>query len=182
MTNSNNRNDEAQTPAKVVLRAVDLINSQNTMTLATSAGESTWAAPVYYVYEHCAFYFFSDPESRHIREGLPARESSAAIHAPSTGWRDIRGIQMSGRIERIPLGREAASAFGAYLKKYPFCKEFFSPGSVLNLETSAADSRPNCISLFRSGCIIRTMAFNSAIVNWLIYPIVIMGASELQSE
>jgi uncharacterized protein YhbP (UPF0306 family) len=135
MTNSNKKNDEALTTGKVALRAVDLINSQNTMTLATSACESAWAAPVYYVYEHCAFYFFSDPESRHIREGLLAGDSSAAIHAPSTGWRDICGIQMSGKIKRLPLGREAASAFGAYLKKYPFCKEFFSPGSVLNLET-----------------------------------------------
>jgi len=138
MTNSNNRNEEAPAPEKAALQARDLINNQNTMTLATSAGKSAWAAPVYYAYEHGAFYFFSDPESRHIREGLPAGESSASIHAPSTGWRDIRGIQMSGRIERIPLGREAASAFGAYLKKYPFCKEFFSPGRVLNLESFSA--------------------------------------------
>jgi len=135
MTNSNKKNEEALTPEKVALRAVDLINGQNTMTLATSAGESAWAAPVYYVYEHGVFYFFSDPESRHIREGLNAGDSSAAIHAPSTGWRDICGIQMSGKIKRLRLGREAASAFGSYLKKYPFCKEFFSPGSVLNLET-----------------------------------------------
>ena len=117
------------------MRAADLINSQNTMTLATAIGDSAWAAPVYYVYEHGAFYFFSDPESRHIQEGLTAGDSSAAIHAPSSEWRDIRGVQMSGKIERVPVGREAASAFGAYLKKYPFCKEFFSPGSVMNLET-----------------------------------------------
>jgi len=135
MTNSNNDNDAALISGKAALQAVDLINSQNTMTLATSAGDSAWAAPVYYVYTHSAFYFFSDPESRHIREGLPARESSAAIHAPSTGWRDICGIQMSGKIIRLPLNREAASAFVAYLKKYPFCTEFFSPGAELNLET-----------------------------------------------
>ena len=135
MTNSKNKNYEALTPEKVAVRAVGLISSQNTMTLATSAGESAWAAPVYYVYENCAFYFFSDPESRHVREGLHAGDSSAAIHTPSTGWRDICGIQMSGKIIRLPLGREAASAFVAYLKKYPFCKEFFSPGAELNLET-----------------------------------------------
>ena len=122
-------------PEQVAKRAVDLINSQNTMTLATADGESAWAAPVYYVYDGGAFYFFSDPESRHIQEGLSDSESSAAIHAPSIEWRDICGIQMSGKIKRVPLGREAATAFGAYLKKYPFCKEFFSPGSVLNLET-----------------------------------------------
>jgi uncharacterized protein YhbP (UPF0306 family) len=120
---------------EVALRAVDLINRLTTMTLATSDGESAWAAPVYYVYDRRAFYFFSDPESRHIHEGLTTGQSSAAIHAPSREWRDICGVQMSGKIERIPLGREAASAFGAYLKKYPFCKEFFTPGSTMSLET-----------------------------------------------
>jgi uncharacterized protein YhbP (UPF0306 family) len=133
--NSKNKNGADLQSEQVALRAVDLLNSQNTMTLATTVGESAWAAPVYYVYGRRAFYFFSDPESRHIREGLTAGDSSAAIHAPSTEWRDICGVQMSGKIERVPLGREAASAFGAYLKKYPFCKEFFSPGSVMNLET-----------------------------------------------
>ena len=129
------RSENRLPPEQVASRAVDLINQQNTMTLATAAGESAWAAPVYYVYNSRAFYFFSDPESRHIQEGLSTRESSAAIHAPSHEWRDICGIQMSGRIERVPLGREAASAFSAYLKKYPFCKDFFKPGSVLNLES-----------------------------------------------
>lgn len=122
-------------PEEVALRAVQLINRQNTMTLATSAGESAWAAPVYFVYDGGAFYFFSDPASRHIREGLAVGGSSAAIHAPSVEWRDICGIQMSGKLMPVPLGREAATAFGAYLKKYPFCREFFSPGSIMKLET-----------------------------------------------
>ena len=123
------------TPGEVALRAVDLINSQNTMTLATSDGESAWAAPVYFVFHRGGFYFFSDPESRHIQDGRSGSKSSAAIHAPSKEWRDICGIQMSGKINPISLGREAASAFGAYLNKYPFCKEFFSPGSTMSLET-----------------------------------------------
>ena len=134
MNSKTDNGDELQ-PAQVALRAADLIDSQNTMTLATAVGDSAWAAPVYYAYKHGAFYFFSDPASRHIQEGLTAGDSSAAIHAPSWEWRDICGIQMSGKIERVPIGREAASAFGIYLKKYPFCKEFFSPGSVMSLET-----------------------------------------------
>lgn len=129
-----NKNGRGLKPDEIAERAVDLINRQNTMTLATSSGHSAWAAPVYYVYESCSFYFFSDPESRHIQEGIATVECSAAIHAVSIGWRDICGIQMSGKIEGVPIGREAASAFNAYLKKYPFCKEFFSPGSLLNLE------------------------------------------------
>lgn len=129
------KNNQALTSDVIAEKAVDLIHRQNTMTLATSNGASAWAAPVYYVYASRCFYFFSDPDSRHIREGMASVGCAAAIHAASTGWRDICGIQMSGKIERVSIGREAASAFKAYIKKYPFCKEFFSPGSLLNLET-----------------------------------------------
>ena len=86
------QDEEGLPPEQVASRAVDLINRQNTMTLATSAGDSAWAAPVYYVYERRSFYFFSDPESRHMQEGLAAGHSSAAIHAPSSEWRDICGV------------------------------------------------------------------------------------------
>lgn len=135
MMKPGNKGEVRPSPEEVALRAVDLFNRQNTMTLATSGGESAWAAPVYFVYVGGAFYFFSDPDSRHIREGLADGGSSGAIYAPSIEWRDICGAQMSGKIERVPLGREAATAFGAYLKKYPFCKEFFSAGSIMKLET-----------------------------------------------
>ena len=47
-------------PAEIAERAAELINRQNTMTLATSCGKSAWAAPVYYVYHSGLFYFFSE--------------------------------------------------------------------------------------------------------------------------
>ena len=118
---------------QIVGRTLELINSQTTMTLATAKNDSAWAAPVYYVYRRGFFYFFSNPEARHIVEGLTASESSAAIHSPAKEWQDICGIQMAGKIERVPLGREAKNAFGAYLKKFPFCSEFFAPGHLLDL-------------------------------------------------
>ena len=52
MTNANNKNDAALIPGKAALQAVDLINSQNTVPLATSTGESAWTPAVYDVYEH----------------------------------------------------------------------------------------------------------------------------------
>ena len=120
---------------QLVDRTLDLINNQSTMTLATAKNDSAWAAPIYYAYRRRFFYFFSDPEARHIVEGLTTGESSAAIYSPSIGWRDICGIQMAGKIERVPIGKEATQAFGVYLKKFPFCKEFFAPGRLLKLET-----------------------------------------------
>jgi len=132
---SENKNGQRIKGDQIVSRTLELINSRTTMTLATAKNDSAWAAPVYYAYRCGFFYFFSNPEARHIVEGLITSQSSAAIHSSSKEWRDICGIQMAGKIQRVPLGREAKNAFGAYMKKFPFCREFFSPGQLLDLTT-----------------------------------------------
>lgn len=114
--------------------AIELIDSQSTMALATAAGGKAWVAPVYYVYYQGAFYFFSAPDSRHIQESMASRSASAAIYPFVASWRDIRGVQMSGRIEKVRPGLKAVRALRAYIEKYPFTKEFFNPGQELDLE------------------------------------------------
>ncbi len=114
--------------------AKGLINEQNTMTLATCKGSVAWAAPVYYVFFKSAFYFFSDPSSRHIVETLESGQASGAIHGFAAGWQEIRGIQMTGCIEALAMGLESAEVIGVYLKKFQFTKELFSAGSALNLD------------------------------------------------
>ncbi len=122
-------------PGAAELRALaeELIQNQNTMTLATSMNAEAWAAPVYYVYHKFGFYFFSDPQSRHIREALESGQVSVAIHAASIDWRGIRGMQMSGQVEHVSGKMDALKAVGAYLGKFPFTKEFFSPGLALDI-------------------------------------------------
>ena len=114
--------------------AEELINQQSTMTLATARESVAWAAPVYYVLFRSVFYFFSDPKSRHILESMEGEQVSAAIYPSVTGWREIRGIQMSGLIQQMSPGLEAIQAIRAYLKKFPFTKEFFDSHQPLNLE------------------------------------------------
>ncbi len=114
--------------------ARELINDQNTVTLATCSEKEAWAAPVYYVFMKSAFYFFSDPGSRHIVEALRNGQASGAIHGYAAGWQEIRGIQMTGSLEALSVGLESAEAIKAYLKKFQFTKEFFSSGSVLTLD------------------------------------------------
>ena len=114
--------------------ALELINSQSTLALATARDNRAWAAPVYYVYYKSAFYFFSSPESRHIEEAKDCEEVSAAIYPEVTSWQDIRGIQMSGSIKKAGLGLTAMGALRAYNSKYSFTKEFFEPGQALDLE------------------------------------------------
>ena len=114
--------------------ALGLIEEQHIMTLATAGEGGPWAAPVYYAFLESAFYFFSDPSSRHIEESLLVRRASAAIFSQVFGWRDIRGIQMSGAVEPVAPGPVALRAIGSYLKKFPFTMDFFNPSGPIDLE------------------------------------------------
>lgn len=114
--------------------AVDLIEGQSTMTLATAKGDVAWSAPVYYVFFKSFFYFFSDPSSRHIQESLASGQASSSIYVNASTWQEIRGIQMSGQMETVGPGLGTIQVIHAYLKKFPFTKDFFKPGQDLNLE------------------------------------------------
>ncbi|MBW2065205.1 MAG: pyridoxamine 5'-phosphate oxidase family protein [Deltaproteobacteria bacterium] len=113
--------------------AIELILEQTTMTLATAHEDIAWSAPVYYVNREFNFYFFSDPESRHIKESMRSGQASASIFVPASSWRDIRGIQMSGSVKALSPGLEAVNIFRIYLKKYPFTEDFFDSGQKIDL-------------------------------------------------
>jgi len=115
--------------------AEELIRKQSTLTLATAKGNRAWAAPVYYVFFKSAFYFFSDPKSRHIQEALEAGNASAAIYPSVFAWRDIRGMQMSGKIIKVSSGLEAIRAIRHYIRKFPFTKEFFGESETMDLDS-----------------------------------------------
>jgi uncharacterized protein YhbP (UPF0306 family) len=120
---------------KIRALAEALIKEQSTITLATAREKIAWAAPVYYVFVKSAFYFFSDPASRHILESLESGQAAAAVYAHATSWQGIRGLQMSGVIEPVSAGLEAVKAIRAYLAKFPFTREFFESDDSIDLTT-----------------------------------------------
>jgi uncharacterized protein YhbP (UPF0306 family) len=128
-------NDSEQSPGGQEIKslAVSLLAEQTTMTLATAVENNAWAAPVYYVFFNSAFYFLSDPKSRHIRESLQSGRPAASVYAAASTWQKIRGVQMNGRVQPVAVGREALQVLSAYLAKYPFTKEFFPRNSPLDL-------------------------------------------------
>ena len=101
-----------------------LIQTQRTLVLGT-ADPDPWCAPVYYVYQERAFFFFSSERSRHIRGALACKRCAASIFRDGDDWREIEGLQMDGRLERIQLGSKAVSVFRAYLNKFPAVRESF---------------------------------------------------------
>jgi uncharacterized protein YhbP (UPF0306 family) len=104
--------------------ALQLIQTQKTLVLATAAPEP-WAAPVYYEYQKQRFYFFSGADSRHITAALSSGRCSGAVFRDSDDWREIEGLQMEGRLEEVRFGAEAARVFAAYVKRFPTVKSFF---------------------------------------------------------
>lgn len=119
---------------KIKSLALELINRQSTMTLATARSSIAWAAPVYYVLYKSSFFFFSDPSSRHIVETTESQQAAAAIYPYADTWQGIRGIQMSGSIRRLMPGVTAIQAVRAYTGKFPFTKDFFEADQALTLE------------------------------------------------
>jgi uncharacterized protein len=116
------------------LSAKKLINEKLTMTLATASHDAAWAAPVYFVVWGDCFYFFSNPQSRHIIEALRSGQAAAAIYEESAQWEGLKGIQMSGKINVVSPGLEAINALGAYVKKFSLMNSFFADPGALNLE------------------------------------------------
>ena len=95
------------------------------MTLATSGPEGApHAAPVYFAAgENCRLYFFSDGDSQHALDLRTQASAAASIHPLVSGWQEIRGLQLRGRVRAVPAGVEWEQAWALYQAKFPFVRD-----------------------------------------------------------
>lgn len=114
--------------------ALALIQSEATLTLATAGQSGPWSAPVYYVHIDGWFYFFSSPESRHIRQAMASGEAAASLFHQADSWQAIRGIQMAGTVQRIRSVSRSVNVVATYLKRFPFTREFFPDTAAPGLD------------------------------------------------
>lgn len=116
--------------------ALELIHSHHVLTLSTCSDNVPWSAPLYYIFKHSCFYFFSNPESHHMVDISLNNRCAASVHTRSTGWKDIRGLQMTGVVKPAGISPESASAFISYLNKFNFISEMDKmTESVTNIES-----------------------------------------------
>jgi 4-hydroxy-3-polyprenylbenzoate decarboxylase len=103
------------------------------MTLATSGADGApHAAPVYFAAdENHHLYFFSDADSQHALDLQTEARAAATIHPLVSGWQEIRGLQLRGRVRAVPEGEEWERAWTLYRAKFPF---------VENLKQAVAQS------------------------------------------
>lgn len=98
------------------------LKEHNTMSLATSYGNSPYAASLFYASDGFVLYFFSRPESRHVINILLNPNVAATINKDYTEWRNIKGLQITGKARKVPPA-ETGPARGVYERKYPFLNE-----------------------------------------------------------
>jgi uncharacterized protein YhbP (UPF0306 family) len=99
------------------------LDGERTMTLAFADTAGPWAADVYYVRRGAEFFVLSSPSSRHARAFSTGAAAAATVRADSRDWREIRGVQMSGRAGEVAAGPERETALGLYTGRFPFATE-----------------------------------------------------------
>jgi uncharacterized protein YhbP (UPF0306 family) len=114
--------------------ALALIRGGSTLTLATAAGNGPWSAPVYYVFLDGCFYFFSSPDSRHIREAAASGSAAASVFEAGDSWQTLKGLQMAGKIESVESAVRCLKVVTAYLQRYDFVRAFFTGRSSLTAD------------------------------------------------
>jgi len=94
---------------------------RNTLTLATLGPDGDpQAADLYYAEtDDLALYFVSIPGSRHAANIVRYPRVAVTIHADTSRWRDIRGVQLEGSCALV-TGAQRAGAWARYTAKFPF--------------------------------------------------------------
>ena len=89
-----------------------------------------WAATVFFASEDLHLYFFSAPDSRHCQNLEVNPRVAVTIQEDYQDWRQIKGIQLEGRVALVDGIFEKAKAMTIYAAKYPeVIKLFTNPGS-----------------------------------------------------
>ncbi len=105
--------------AEFIALVADLLKTQSTLALATSAaGGSPRIAPLFYLPDGLALYWFSSPSSVHSRNLRKNSAAAVAVYRPTAQWREIRGVQMRGAVSVIAGARERQAVEKAYAARF----------------------------------------------------------------
>jgi 4-hydroxy-3-polyprenylbenzoate decarboxylase len=92
------------------------------MTLATVGKDhSPHAASLYFVSdESINLYFLSIDTGQHGQDLVENNNAAVTIQPAVSDWRDIKGVQLRGRVEAVQTETEQEKAWTLYTKKFPF--------------------------------------------------------------
>jgi hypothetical protein len=115
----------------------DLLESHNTISLATCHDGKPWAASLFFASDqHLNIYFVSDYRTRHAQHIEESDIAVAAINADCALWTDVKGLQVEGRVT-VTSGLERMNALRHYLAKFRDVKALFESPQDENEQTIA---------------------------------------------
>ena len=118
-----------------------LLESHNTITLATTDGENPWATAVFFASDaELNLYFVSDRRTRHGRNLADNGRVAGAVSSDCASWSEIRGLQLQGQVTVLE-GFARLSALKTYLSKFPDLSSLLERPLDKNEETIAARLR-----------------------------------------
>lgn len=129
---------------------IHFMDGHTTMTLACSLNDEPWTSPVYYARHGLDLLFFSSTASRHSVVFRENPRAAASIYGQYTTWKDIKGLQMEGRVDALDSTLGLAKAMAIYVKRYPFVKDFLGGSTGFSLEMARKMSRLT-LYVFRPG-------------------------------
>lgn len=103
-------------------RIVAFLDAHHVLSLATSSQQGPHAVSVFYVRDEFALLWVSDPGSRHSVELVNDPRVAATIAPDCSDFADVRGVQFSGRAQRIADATERARARDLLESRYPFLR------------------------------------------------------------
>lgn len=102
-----------------------MLESHNTLTLATVKDGLPWAATVFYASDDTLNLFFvSDHRTRHAQEMTANPTVALAINADVDDWNGVRGLQIEGTAGKVE-GAERARVLALYLGKFLSVRALF---------------------------------------------------------
>lgn len=98
----------------------ELLFERSVLCLASTSSAGPWCAPLFFapLDGGRSLVFVSDPGSRHCRELAADPRAAAAVHLETTATREIRGVQLVGRVEAL-AGAAERRARVAFLRRHP---------------------------------------------------------------
>ncbi len=115
----------------------EMLESHNTITLATCCDGSPWAASVFFASDKdLNLYFVSDYRTRHARDIGAGADVVATANADCVDWSAVKGLQITGFAEVVD-GLARVNALRYYLMKFPDVKALFEAPKDKDEETIA---------------------------------------------
>lgn len=129
----------SRSDAELAESIVGILNANELCAVATVSGTESYIHTAYFAYsQHLDLYFLSQPSDRHVTNILDNPTAAVAVWNPTQAWgRDLQGLQMFGRAEKLGAGLELVTAMGLLMGRFHGFSEIMkSPGEFVEGVTS----------------------------------------------